>query len=93
MKIFVFNIFEKGQILRRFSGLALSKLKIFAYEVLGIKIGKKGCVEFISEEIFEKYSKMKILVLKFGTPSTKYFFCFNKKIYLQPLIEIIFKYH
>ena len=34
----------------------------------------KGCVEFISEEMFEKYSKMKMLVLKFGTPSTKYLF-------------------
>ena len=30
MKILVFEIFEKGQILRPFSGLALSKLKSFS---------------------------------------------------------------
>ena len=32
--------------------------------MLGIKIGLKGSLEFISEEIFEKYSKMKILVFE-----------------------------
>jgi len=38
---------------------------MFTYEVLGTKIGKKGCVEFIYEGNFGKYSKMKILVLTF----------------------------
>ena len=37
----------------------------FTYRVLGIKIEVKGCVELISERIFEKYSKMKILGLNF----------------------------
>ena len=35
------------------------------HEVLGIKLGHKGCIESISEEIFGEYSKMKILVLIF----------------------------
>ena len=62
--------------------------------MLGIKKGRRGWVEFISEGIFGKYSKVKILVLKFETPGTKYFFFFNnKKIYLQTLVEIIFRYH
>ena len=36
----------------------------FTNGVLGIKMGYKGCLEFISEGIFCKYSKIKILVLK-----------------------------
>merc|ERR1711911_399095 len=47
------------------------------------------CVEFISEGIFGKYSKMKVLVLNFGTPSTNFFFALIKKIFLQTLVEII----
>jgi len=35
--------------------------------VLGIKKELKGCFEFISEEIFRKYSKMKILRNRFKT--------------------------
>ena len=34
---------------------------------------------------------MKGLVLNFGTPSTKFFFALIKKIFLQTLVEIIFK--
>ena len=34
----------------------------FIYGVLGIKIGLKGSLDLISEGIFEKYLKMKILV-------------------------------
>ena len=34
---------------------------------------------------------MKGLVLNFGTPSTNFFFALVKKIFLQPLIEIIFR--
>ena len=36
---------------------------------------------------------MKVLVLNFGTPSTKFFFALIKKIFLQTLVEIIFRYH
>ena len=36
---------------------------------------------------------MKVLVINFGTPSTKFFFALIKKIFLQTLIEIIFRYH
>ena len=36
---------------------------------------------------------MKALVLNFGTPSTAFFFALIKKIFLQTLIEIIFRYH
>jgi len=35
------------------------------YEVLFIKIGSKGCMDSISEEIFGKYSKINVLGLKF----------------------------
>ena len=34
----------------------------FTYGVFGIKIGLKGCVEFIYEGFFGKYLKMTILV-------------------------------
>ena len=51
---------------------------------------KKGA---LTERIFGKYSKMKVLVLNFGTPSTNLFFALIKKIFLQTLIEIIFRYH
>merc|ERR1711860_362673 len=71
----------------------MTKMKIFACEVMGIKIEKKGCFEFISEGIFGKYSKMKVLVLNFETPSTNFFFALIKKIFLQTLVEIIFRYH
>ena len=37
-----------------------------SHGVLSIKIRWKGCVEFIFENIFRKYSKMKILVLIFS---------------------------
>ena len=47
------------------------KSENFTYGMLGIKI-KKGCVEFISEGIFGKYSKMKILVLTFFFKSSKF---------------------
>merc|ERR1711946_75042 len=60
---------------------------------MGIKIEKKGCFEYISEGIFGKYSKIKVYVLNFGTPNTKFFFALIKKIFLQPLVEIIFRYH
>ena len=36
---------------------------------------------------------MKVLVINFGTPSTKFFFALIKKIFLQTLVEIIFRYH
>ena len=36
---------------------------------------------------------MKVLVLNFETPSTKFFFALIKKIFLQPLVEIFFRYH
>ena len=36
---------------------------------------------------------MKVLVINFGTPTTKFFFALIKKIFLQPLVEIIFRYH
>ena len=36
---------------------------------------------------------MKFLVINFGTPSTKFFFALIKKIFLQTLVEIIFRYH
>ena len=49
--------------------------------MLGIKKGQKGCMEFISGDIFGKYSKMKIqvmtivlfglLILKKGTKEKK----------------------
>ena len=52
----------------------------------------KGCVEFISEGTLGKYSKMKGLVINFGTPNTN-FLALIKKIFLQTLIEIIFRYH
>ena len=48
---------------------------------------------FISEGIFETYSKMKVLVLNFGTSSTKFVIALIKKIFLQTLVEIIFRYH
>ena len=40
----------------------------------------KGCVEFISEGIFGKKSKMKVLVLTFFRPSTLKNEKFSKKI-------------
>ena len=40
-----------------------NNMKIFTYEVLGIKIEKKWCVEFISE-IFGIYSNLKILQIQ-----------------------------
>ena len=33
------------------------------------------------------------MVLNFGTPSTNFFFALIKKILLQTLVEIIFRYH
>ena len=42
--------------------IKLAGYKLTTYGVLGIKI---GCVEFISEGIFRKCLKMKILVLTF----------------------------
>ena len=36
---------------------------------------------------------MKVLVINFGTPSTKIFFALIKKIFLHTLVEIIFRYH
>ena len=56
------------------------------------KYCKKGALSS-SEGILGKYSKMKVLVLNFGTPSAKFFFSLTKKIFLQPLVEIIFRYH
>ena len=47
---------------------------------------KKIRFEMGSEGIFGKYSKIKVLVLNFGTPGTK-FFCLKK------LDEIILRYH
>ena len=46
--------------LKRFLGPPLTpwdlcEVFFLAYEVLGIKIGLKGCVEFVSEYIFGKY--------------------------------------
>ena len=68
-------------------------MKIFACEVMGLKIVEKGCVMFISEGILGKYSKIKALVLILGHPVQKVFFALIKKILLQILIEIIFRYH
>ena len=90
-------IFRYHKIFFQGSGTPLgpptTKMKIFACEVMGIKIESEGCFEFISEGIFGKYSKMKVLVLNFGTPSTKFFFALIKKIFLQTLVEIILRYH
>ena len=38
--------------------------KKFIHGVLGVMIGVKECVEFISKNIFGKYSRIKILDLK-----------------------------
>ena len=35
----------------------MNKMKIFSYEVLGIKIGLKGCVEFFLKEFLENIQK------------------------------------
>ena len=43
----------------------MKKNKNFTYEVLGIKIGYKGCVELISEGIVGKYSKNEDFGLNF----------------------------
>jgi len=65
------------------------KVKV-SHGVLGIKIGWKGSLEFISEGIFDKYSKIKILVFEifekgqifrpFFWPSTLKTKTFTKKI-------------
>ena len=44
----------------------------FTNEVFGIKIGWKGCVKFISEEIFGIYLRKKILVLNYFKDWSKF---------------------
>ena len=46
-------------------GPPTTKMNIFACEVTGIKMELKGGLECISEEMFGKYSKIKMMVLTF----------------------------
>ena len=50
MKILVFEIFEKGQILRPFLGLAPSKLKIFSKKLMVAYVHIKYSTYQFSEE-------------------------------------------
>ena len=58
---------------------------------------EKEKYETICQQIFSvlliNEKSLKQELLNFGTPSTNIFFALTKKICLQTLVEIIFRYH